>query len=587
MKQVYYSNVSETAPTLPSTAVEGYPQDGVISGNAEATVPGAYWFYMISKELENVIQQGGLTPDATDLTQLSQVINNLTQGDRTMTAYATLVGVSNAQTVCGCDMNGLSPQRNYILATGLTTSVNMQNLPVADIGGTVICWSRASTWQSGSAQMMCGSDGNFYIRQFWGSTWRSWNVYKRWADLEPVLNACLQGVSTTVSSGSINDLPLNRIYAIANNEAVTDTPEAGVGGFYVTLCRTQSALSSACGALYIDFNKGLWYRISNSAGWTEWKQVAASADMKAIMHGVSLIGASNRDDICQGDLDNVLPNTIYTVATGQEDADLAHQPGIPGTGGLMMTMSRTNSNVGGSSRLFFGFDREAYHSIAVGAGWRPWRRLISQDVLNICMIGDSIAYGGRNDFKGYVGDLHMPYVNLGIAGHLLSNHVSDRDPISDEMDSIPDGFTPDVFVSNGGVNDYNHSAPLGTVPTQPVDATCDTVIGGLQHLLYRQMTEYPRAQRFFLLGHRTLNWPYTQNSAGYTQTQLYEALRETCKIFATKVIDVFNESSLNTDLAVFKDDVLVDSDGIHPEALGYQLYYVPLVRQALMLGTAK
>ena len=101
------------------------------------------------------------------------------------------------------------------------------------------------------------------------------------------------------------------------------------------------------------------------------------------------------------------------------------------------------------------------------------------------------------------------------------------------------------------------------------------------------MTEYPRAQRFFLLGHRTLNWPYTQNSAGYTQTQLYEALRETCKIFATKVIDVFNESSLNTDLAVFKDDVLCDSDGIHPEALGYQLYYVPLVRQALMLGTAK
>lgn len=586
MKQVYYSNASETAPTLPSTAVEGFPQDGTITGNGSATVPGAYWFYMISKELENVIQQGGLTPDATDLTQLSQVIANLTNNDRTMTAHATLVTSSNMESICGSNMNGLTPQRNYILATNLTNA-GMQNLPVDNIGGVVINWSRASTWQSGSAQMVCGSDGNFYIRQYWSSTWRAWRCYKNWDEVEPAISACVRGVSTTVSSGSINDLALNRIYAVANTEDVTDTPEAGVGGFYCTLCRNADSLQSGSASLYIDFNGGLWYRISKSAGWTSWRQVAAAADMKAILHGVSLIGASNRDDICQGDLDNVLPNTIYTIATDQSDADLAHQPGIPGAGGLLMTMSRTNSNVGGSSRLYFGFDREAYHSIAVSAGWRAWRRFVSQDVLKICMIGDSIAYGGRNDFKGYVGDLGMPYVNLGIAGHLLSDHVSDRAPISDEMDSIPAGFTPDVFVSNGGVNDYNHSAPLGTVPTQPVDSDCSTVIGGLQHLLYRQMTEYPRAQRFFLLGHRTLNWPYTTNSAGYTQTQLYDALRETCKIFATKVIDVFNESSLNTDLAVFKDDVLVDSDGIHPEAEGYKLYYVPLVRQALMLGTAK
>ena len=586
MKQVYYSDVSQTPPTLPSTAVEGYPQDGTVSGNAQATVPGAYFFYMIASEIENVIRAGGLTPDASDLTQLQQVINNLTSNARTMTAYATLVTSSNMATICNSTMDGFTPQRNYILATNLDNS-GMLNLPAEHVGGVVINWSRASTWQSGSAQMMVGSDGNFYIRQYWSGTWRAWRAYKNWDEIEPAIAACVQGVSATVSSGDINDLTPNRIYRIANDENIASTPEAGVGGFYCPLAGSGTgALSSAAGAFYIDFNKVLWYRISNSAGWTGWNRVAAGSSFDKVMKGEVLIGASNRAELCLGDLDNIVPNTIYTIAADQSDADLAHQPN-PGSGGLMMTMSRTNSNVGGSSRLFFGFDREVYHGIAVGAGWRPWKRLVSQDVLRIAMLGDSIAYGGRNGYKGYVGDIGMPYVNLGIAGHLLSDAVADRDPISAQMDSIPSDFTPDIFVCNGGVNDYNHSAPLGVPPTQPVDSDCSTVCGGLQHLLYRMMTEHPRAQRFFVLGHRTLNWPYTANSAGYTQTEEYEALREVCKVFATKVIDVFNESSLNTALDVFKDDVLVDSDGIHPEAEGYKLYYVPLVKQAIMLGTAK
>lgn len=583
MKQTYYSDVSQTPPTLPGTAVDGYPQDGTVSGNAQATVPGAYWFYMISQELENVITSGGLTPDATDVTQLQQVINNLTSNARTMTAYATLVTSSNMASICNSTMDDLTPQRNYILAANLD-NYGMQNLPATNVGGVVINWSRASTWQSGSAQMMCANDGNFYIRQYWSGTWRAWREYKNWTDVSAEITKCLQGVSSTVSSGSINSLTLNRMYAIANDPNVTDTPESGVGGFYCSFCRNQSNLTSGCLGLYCDFNYKLWYRISNSNGWTGWREVASGADFNVCMKGISIIGSSNMATICNSDLDNVAPNTIYTVANGI--SGLAHEP-IEGDGGLIMTMSRTNSNVGGSARMFFGFDKEVYHANHAGGAWQAWKRLISQPILKIAMLGDSIAYGGRNSYKGYVGDLGFPYENLGIAGHLLSNYVAGRDPISDQMDDIPVGFTPDIFVSNGGVNDYNHDAPLGTVPTQPVDNTCDTVCGGLQHLLYRQMTEHPRAQRFFLLGHRTLNWPYTANGAGYTQTELYDALRQVCQVFATKVIDVFNESSLNTDLAIFKDDVLCDSDGIHPEAEGYLLYYVPLVRQAIMLGTAK
>lgn len=77
MKQVYYSDVSTTPPSLPATAQEGYPQDGTVSGNAQATVPGAYWFHMISSELENAITAGGLTPDASKLNQLADIIGSI------------------------------------------------------------------------------------------------------------------------------------------------------------------------------------------------------------------------------------------------------------------------------------------------------------------------------------------------------------------------------------------------------------------------------------------------------------------------------------------------------------------------------
>ena len=77
MKQVYYSDVATTPPSLPATAKEGYPQDGTVTGNAQATVPGAYWFHMVSSELENAIRAGGKTPDASKVNQLGEIIGNM------------------------------------------------------------------------------------------------------------------------------------------------------------------------------------------------------------------------------------------------------------------------------------------------------------------------------------------------------------------------------------------------------------------------------------------------------------------------------------------------------------------------------
>lgn len=79
MKNIYQSRAVAAPPELPSTAVEGYPSNGSSTGGQLATVPGAYWYYMITEELMNAIIGGGVNPEPTKLNQLDLAIKNQLQ----------------------------------------------------------------------------------------------------------------------------------------------------------------------------------------------------------------------------------------------------------------------------------------------------------------------------------------------------------------------------------------------------------------------------------------------------------------------------------------------------------------------------
>lgn len=237
--------------------------------------------------------------------------------------------------------------------------------------------------------------------------------------------------------------------------------------------------------------------------------------------------------------------------------------------------------------------------------------------MNILAVGDSICSGFRNGGKGFVGDLGMPFVNEGIAETTLSNVVDgtvngkDRTCIPGQLARIrtrfPD-YSPDIIIADGGINDYTHNAAMGAIPTAPVtDANglnaldASTVMGGLQRLFYYMITLFPEAQRFFLITHKTFAefrgefryLPQYQNTAGYTQQDLHDAIVQCCNVYNVKVIDVYRDSMLNTAFPQYRSDVAyandntkteteyVDLDGVHPMALGYREAYLPLIRQAI------
>lgn len=65
------------APSAPSAPTNKYFTEGNPGGGVAATQPGPWWFHMMTEEMRKVITDAGLTPDHTDLTQLSAAIQAL------------------------------------------------------------------------------------------------------------------------------------------------------------------------------------------------------------------------------------------------------------------------------------------------------------------------------------------------------------------------------------------------------------------------------------------------------------------------------------------------------------------------------
>lgn len=77
MDRFYQANATASTPAAPGASSGNYPTAGDPATATPATKPGAYWFYMITESLRNVIIDSGLAPDKSVLTRLSEAIKKL------------------------------------------------------------------------------------------------------------------------------------------------------------------------------------------------------------------------------------------------------------------------------------------------------------------------------------------------------------------------------------------------------------------------------------------------------------------------------------------------------------------------------
>lgn len=71
------SGASSSIPTPPVSPSIGNPSDGIPETGVIATVLGAYWFYQIAKEIQNVIIEASIIPSASTLNQLLSALQIL------------------------------------------------------------------------------------------------------------------------------------------------------------------------------------------------------------------------------------------------------------------------------------------------------------------------------------------------------------------------------------------------------------------------------------------------------------------------------------------------------------------------------
>ncbi len=77
MDRTFESGAAGSPPSVPASPSSGYPTAGNPQAAVAATKPGPWWYHMMTEELRAVIVAAGLTPDHTDVTQLSQAIQAL------------------------------------------------------------------------------------------------------------------------------------------------------------------------------------------------------------------------------------------------------------------------------------------------------------------------------------------------------------------------------------------------------------------------------------------------------------------------------------------------------------------------------
>ncbi len=74
MDRKFESGASLSVPTVPAAPSTGYATNGDPATAIQATVPGEYWYHMVTEELRHLVVSAGLTPAHATLTQVYDAV---------------------------------------------------------------------------------------------------------------------------------------------------------------------------------------------------------------------------------------------------------------------------------------------------------------------------------------------------------------------------------------------------------------------------------------------------------------------------------------------------------------------------------
>ena len=449
-------------------------------------------------------------------------------------------------------------------------------------------------------------------------------------------------------SGDFNNFPNNRMYPIYIDfgtvaaAGTANAPDTSIRGTLLTFGRRADRFNLDVQMFITQSREKMYVRVydgenpsTNTPGtWSAWSIVGGSslpqyrAGINDLYASYNYLLSNVKDDgtfhVSQQDTSGGTIVQRWSDLPDNESNFIVTNSGYS-AGWILQTATATNTYTDIYRRIIPRVGVTGTPSNWVKQGYLDPR-------LKVLAIGDSICADMRNNKRGYVKPLGVQSRNAGESGASLAiiesragywvipeRFIKFFNDHSKNVNESNDGWEPDVILANGGRNDYNFDAPLGDIPTAPSlndDGTPDysrldlsTAMGGLQKLFLLMIEKYPKAQRYFVTTHKIYRTadnehepqkngyaPSRLNREGkegrYTATDLNDAIITCCKVYGVKVIDIFNESMLDSAFAPYRynanaTDNYFDADGVHPLERGYLEGYVPLIREAIRIGTVK
>ena len=219
---------------------------------------------------------------------------------------------------------------------------------------------------------------------------------------------------------------------------------------------------------------------------------------------------------------------------------------------------------------------------------------------SVAVFGDSIAYGSGNDGFGvaeYLNkDLGLRVFKYAVGGARVGFCEGKNWLIEQVTEAIKDGVSPDYVVFDGFTNDCYVNVEIGA--TEPDVPLGEITVGYegfdifkveksftfsrcLEEVVFAFMKYFPKAKLLFFRPHNM------GRRDDFLQRQYGERALEICKKWGVAAVDLYSESGMNTFIPEHRDLFTNDSYGwgrgdcTHPNALGYELKYMPLIEAKL------
>ena len=193
--------------------------------------------------------------------------------------------------------------------------------------------------------------------------------------------------------------------------------------------------------------------------------------------------------------------------------------------------------------------------------------------------GDSICHGtsvGVDDPTygyGWAGRIgiknNMTWKNYGLSGAVMASGITGKHSI---LDDVPTMFAEypnaDYIIFEGGVNDvFAEGETLGEITSDYTDNfQINTYCGALEKLFYTALTNWTGKKIGFIIPHKM------GSVSGISQMNVYhEKARDICKKWSIPFIDLFNISTLNSNIPAVKSALFAPNDTWHLSSAGYEV----------------